>query len=538
MPWLRAGATVFPTMGALPGACCREVSRPTQLSTVSTIPATDYSSSPSPGRGDSKQHTTPGSGPSFVPFNPGGSSSSTSSPKAHEERSSPEQTGQRAAPGPLAKKRVARQASRKVIRELSTSFGDTLEADSKASIFFSHDNFSAPEQTIVVIDWDDTLFPTTWLTEDLDVAVGEPIPEDAKIRGQFAECIKRAADFLRCVCEHSRYVSIVTLAKSPWVENCIDSFAPELGRTVKELGIRVCYARDSANSETEYDKHDFQSNEERAMYWTSVKAKAIGMECKRCYSQYPGQTWKNVISFGDSDFERQGTKDVVKQWCADNARTAYQLPRTKTVKFLDDPTCDEVADQLKMLSSWIARLVAQDRGFSIDFDEADGDGLEGLEQLLHGLGDPTYEDAPANALVEGRVWKLKAGGDPMNPESWLLRRMWLSSKGQIWYESLQEARAVQFVLGVSTQALSLTCASCDEVSINEDGRRRDAYPVCVSIPSSDLPRTRSDSIGDADRFQTRLVLSADMRTTYLAFGSSEQRDQWIEQLESFVAKQA
>merc|ERR1712100_450315 len=64
-----------------------------------------------------------------------------------------------------------------------------------------------------------------------------------------------------------------------------------------------------------------------------------------CYSQYFGQSWKNVISIGDSDFERQGTRDVVKQWCTDNARTAYQLPRTKTVKLLDDPSCEDISLQ-------------------------------------------------------------------------------------------------------------------------------------------------------------------------------------------------
>merc|ERR1712012_1123855 len=116
-------------------------------------------------------------------------------------------------------------------------------------------------------------------------------------------------------------------------------------------------------------------------HWTAVKAAAIGAECERCYSRYPGQTWKNVLSIGDSDFERQGTVDVIKRWCAANAQVAYQLPRTKTVKFLDDPTCDEVADQLKLMTAWLPELVQRDEGFSIDLDEVGAQEFQDVDKV-------------------------------------------------------------------------------------------------------------------------------------------------------------
>eukprot|EP00438_Fugacium_kawagutii_P021264 Skav220185 [mRNA] locus=scaffold1074:48236:61157:- [translate_table: standard] len=47
-----------------------------------------------------------------------------------------------------------------------------------------------------------------------------------------------------------------------------------------------------------------------------MKAKAITRECYNFYSQYEGQSWKNVISIGDSDFERIGTMSATKDYMA------------------------------------------------------------------------------------------------------------------------------------------------------------------------------------------------------------------------------
>merc|ERR1719463_742564 len=49
------------------------------------------------------------------------------------------------------------------------------------------------------------------------------------------------------------------------------------------------------------------SDMETEMYWSQMKGRAIAKELRSFYSQYEGQTWKNVISIGDSNFERYGT---------------------------------------------------------------------------------------------------------------------------------------------------------------------------------------------------------------------------------------
>merc|ERR1712216_490672 len=118
-----------------------------------------------------------------------------------------------------------------------------------------------------------------------------------------------------------------------------------------------------------------------AAHWTQVKAMAIAAVCKKCYSLYPGQTWKNVLSIGDSIFEQRGTRDATQHWQSENMRIAYQPPRTKTVKMQEEPTADQIADQLKVLCSWLPALVKQDQGFNVALERLDSGTME-LDALL------------------------------------------------------------------------------------------------------------------------------------------------------------
>merc|ERR1740130_2474878 len=245
------------------------------------------------------------------------------------------------------------------------------------------------------------------------------------------------------------------------------NFAPGLAQTVNKLGIPIVYARDydpndpsARDYDPVYNKKKFENAQAEVAHWTGVKASAIEAQCNNCYSQYQGQTWKNVISIGDSDFERNGTRDVVKQWCSANSRTAYQLPRTKTVKLLDDPTCEDLSNQLKLLMSWLPELVRRDDPFNIDLDEVQS-GSASIDDLF---SESCLDSGHANSLVEGRLWKVVPNGDPMCAEDWIRRRIWLSSSGHIWYESLQGARPALYFPGVSAHALSASPASKAETT--------------------------------------------------------------------------
>merc|ERR1719240_1373070 len=104
--------------------------------------------------------------------------------------------------------------------------------------------------------------------------------------------------------------------------------------------------------------------------FTTIKGKAITQELEEFYTLYEGQSWKNVISIGDSDFERLGTQEATRRYIiergGDSSATAarrqevdghvYQV-RTKTFKMLEAPSIDELILQLKMLQRWLPDLV-------------------------------------------------------------------------------------------------------------------------------------------------------------------------------------
>merc|ERR1719265_1477706 len=58
------------------------------------------------------------------------------------------------------------------------------------------------------------------------------------------------------------------------------------------------------------------------------------------YSRYAHQSWKNVITIGDSIFERDAVRRVVL-----NRPSAKKKCRTKTAKLLDEPEIDELISE-------------------------------------------------------------------------------------------------------------------------------------------------------------------------------------------------
>merc|ERR1719482_159375 len=144
-----------------------------------------------------------------------------------------------------------------------------------------------------------------------------PLPSDAQhIRKPLRNLIQRSRNLLILASSLSKHTAIVTLARKPWVQTCMSNFAPGLAKTINSLGIPIIYARSFVNEgrDDDYNKQRFSSAQAEVAYWTGVKAAAIDAQCRECYSQYDGQSWKNVISIGDSDFERQATYDTMKAY--------------------------------------------------------------------------------------------------------------------------------------------------------------------------------------------------------------------------------
>merc|ERR1712050_151124 len=69
---------------------------------------------------------------------------------------------------------------------------------------------------------------------------------------------------------------------------------------------------------------------------------AFEQEINGFYSRYAHQSWKNVISVGDSIFERDALRRVVL------LHQSKKKCRTKTLKLFDDPEVYELIQQVRV----------------------------------------------------------------------------------------------------------------------------------------------------------------------------------------------
>jgi len=272
------------------------------------------------------------------------------------------------------------------------------------------DLFAESSQTFICFDWDDTLFPTTYVRDDLDLDWRTPmrnqrLPQKEKdiITRNLDKCAETACQLIEAAAKRGKVV-LVTLARNPWVRDSCNHFFPKVGELINKLKLPIVYAQDGP--QVEYDKSAMTSNADIEKHWSMVKGKAITGELQKFYSQYEGQSWKNVISIGDSDFERLGTMAATRGYMEeagliDNKKGGmnelqrqrtmlvkgkiYKV-RTKTFKMLDQPTVEELTVELAMLQKWLPLLIKLDNSCDVNLNDVeDPTTLQHIERTLRGI---------------------------------------------------------------------------------------------------------------------------------------------------------
>mmetsp|Transcript_53698 Transcript_53698/g.85442 ORF Transcript_53698/g.85442 Transcript_53698/m.85442 type:complete len:479 (-) Transcript_53698:153-1589(-) len=259
--------------------------------------------------------------------------------------------------------------------------------------------FSQKNQTAIVLDWDDTLFPSTHLRFTLRLSPRLPLSQQrispqhrTRAEAVLNECAAHSLELLRAASQVGNMV-IVTLARKPWVTDSCAYFYPGVGDFLREHNVKIVYAQESL-TESPNVLTKGMSDEELADFWAGVKGSAIARELEEMHTLYAGQSWKNVISIGDSEFERLGTRVAINNYSAGkgldsgSTQTAevnghlYKI-RTKTFKMLDGPSAEELMVQVQMLQRWVPYLVALDDSFDADLNDVnDMEAIRKIEDEL------------------------------------------------------------------------------------------------------------------------------------------------------------
>jgi len=267
-------------------------------------------------------------------------------------------------------------------------YPDQISRQASSGSVTSLSKFVRPaENCLIIVDFDDTLFPTaalatrSWFRDWSQGTDANPhIPEKDKTMLQEFD---RSARAMITECSGLGTLTCITLAARPWVSQCMHAFLPQLAEVFEQHQVKVHYAREQMSVRWALPLHwDSCAPEERDALVSDIcvrkKTKAMETAFKACYRQ---GSWTNVVSIGDGPAERCALQDI---GISHRLTTGEQEPfRVKTIKLLEHPTCDQLMSELAVLRSWIFPIVAADKDIDAELDA----GVDGLQRLKLLIGD-------------------------------------------------------------------------------------------------------------------------------------------------------
>lgn len=216
------------------------------------------------------------------------------------------------------------------------------------------------DSTCIIFDWDDTLFPTWFVQNQVRPCAGE---EGIVVPPMFVEAFSRLTHVIREVLLKARSVgrvSIVTLAQRPWVEKSAHIYLPDLRieELFKELKIHIFYAREFVK------KAQVRPDEEGVNMFVVAKRNAM-VKCLGKMKKKYGIEPNNIIALGDSIIEHEAIKEVV--W----AREGHNL--CKSVLFMEKPPMEILSNELTLVGCSIEKMVEADDDFDFNMETGDAD---------------------------------------------------------------------------------------------------------------------------------------------------------------------
>jgi hypothetical protein len=186
----------------------------------------------------------------------------------------------------------------------------------------------------MIFDWDDTVCPTT---------VGSQHRDDGTNLAQAcAPIAAEAIALLRRASELADKVVIVTNAGEGWVEWSCAEWLPELLPVIGNIEVvsaRSTWEPLGVSSPTTWKERSFRD------------------VIENFYSQYPNQSWKNIICVGDAPYEHDALERVVS---VEQLAGRGKRVRAKSVKFMPQPSVDRLASELAMLRESLEEIVGHD----------------------------------------------------------------------------------------------------------------------------------------------------------------------------------
>lgn len=197
-------------------------------------------------------------------------------------------------------------------------------------------------KTLIILDWDDTLFPTSWIVKNsIDLT-------DPKVQNRYLDLFSKLDNLIyRLLKNFLKYgkVVIVTNAMVKWV--AVSTEVLPKSKKIINKNIDVISARDM-----------YQKKMPNDMFaWKRLIFERLVME-----HFMDKHKVENIISVGDADYEFQALVDLYE-----NFKNKRRL--LKAIKFLSSPTYDSLVDQLEVLNNSVSQITTSKKHLDLKFKD-------------------------------------------------------------------------------------------------------------------------------------------------------------------------
>lgn len=243
-------------------------------------------------------------------------------------------------------------------------------------------SFSGPlverDKTAVFLDWDDTLFPSTWVQnmQRRCRAAGQPV----HLRGmpEMRALCTEITSFLSAA-SRIGHIFIVTAASQDFVRKCCRVSFPEVFKKLEDLQVTIVYARPCGDFEWTEDVEQWKE----AAFLKILQAPHERPLVPRLSRFYEAAGWENLVSYGD-----QWTDHTALASAAAAVSPASTLKTLKAHRNQNGLTPGALAEELRWVGSMLPSLARLETGCSYDLDDPD---------VRHDLDLPTPGDLPSEA---------------------------------------------------------------------------------------------------------------------------------------------
>jgi len=200
---------------------------------------------------------------------------------------------------------------------------------------------------IFIIDWDDTLFPSNWITKNnIDLTNTESLN---KYKLFFIELDNILSNVINSLNKLGN-IFIVSNASLTWIKNCL-AILPYTNKLVNAFNINIISARDN------YFNQNSLNNPEKAsiIEWKIICFQDILINILNSITgKFNEKNYLNIISIGDANYEYVALMNLNNFFEINNLDINYFL---KNIKFIEKPEFNILIDELVILRKNIQMIV-------------------------------------------------------------------------------------------------------------------------------------------------------------------------------------